>query len=145
MSIVVFGSINIDLVAHTPRLPEPGETLIGRSFTTVPGGKGANQALLLLQLEIPLEIVVAATRLAHERGVKVMLDPAPAQKLPAEIYHHADLLIPNETEAASLTGTAISSIEDAALAAGKLLSSGVRRVIVKMGSQGALAVTKSGA
>ena len=232
MSIVVFGSINMDLVAHTPRLPEPGETLIGRSFTTVPGGKGANQAvacarlgdpvklvgrvgddvfgiellahlqaqgvdvdyvsceesissgvaliavddraenniivipgangrvgqsdllyletalnqaqLLLLQLEIPLDIVVAATRLAHERGVKVMLDPAPAQELPAEIYRHVDLLTPNETEVASLTGIEVGSIEDAALAAGKLLSLGVRRVIVKMGSQGALVADETG-
>lgn len=222
----------MDLVAHTPRLPEPGETLIGRSFTTVPGGKGANQAvacarlgdpvklvgrvggdvfgtellahlqaqgvdvayvsreesissgvaliavddraenniivipgangrvgqsdllhletalnqaqILLLQLEIPLEIVVAATRLAHEHGVKVMLDPAPAQELPAEIYHHVDLLTPNETEAASLTGITIGSTEDAALAAGKLLSFGVRRVIVKMGSQGALVADETG-
>jgi len=232
MSIVVFGSINMDLVALTPRLPEPGETLIGRSFTTVPGGKGANQAvacarlgdpvklvgrvggdvfgtellahlqaqgvdvayvscedsissgvaliavddraenniivipgangrvgqsdllhletalnqaqILLLQLEIPLEIVVAATRLAHEHGVKVMLDPAPAQELPAEIYRHVDLLTPNETEAASLTCIAIGSTEDAALAAGKLLSFGVRRVIVKMGSQGALVADETG-
>ncbi|WP_099865844.1 ribokinase [Pararhizobium haloflavum] len=43
--ITVFGSINMDLIATTPRLPKPGETLAGRSFTTAAGGKGANQAL----------------------------------------------------------------------------------------------------
>lgn len=43
--VVVFGSINLDLVARAPRIPAPGQTLLGRSFATAPGGKGANQAL----------------------------------------------------------------------------------------------------
>src|SRR5258705_11675728 len=43
--IVVFGSINLDLVAQVARIPAPGETLAGNSFATMPGGKGANQAL----------------------------------------------------------------------------------------------------
>ncbi len=43
--VVVFGSINLDLVAQVTRIPAPGETLAGRSFVTLPGGKGANQAL----------------------------------------------------------------------------------------------------
>ena len=50
MTIAVFGSINMDLVARTPRLPAPGETLTGRSFRTVPGGKGANQAVACARL-----------------------------------------------------------------------------------------------
>jgi ribokinase len=50
MSIIVFGSINIDLVAKTPRLPQPGETIIGSNFFTAGGGKGANQAVAAARL-----------------------------------------------------------------------------------------------
>jgi ribokinase len=57
MKIIVFGSINIDLVATTPRLPIPGETLLGESFFTTPGGKGANQAVALAKLGIPTQMI----------------------------------------------------------------------------------------
>lgn len=57
MSIVVFGSINMDLVARTARFPQPGETATGESFTTVPGGKGANQAVACARLGAPTRIV----------------------------------------------------------------------------------------
>ena len=168
--VAVVGSINIDLVTHAIRIPKPGETILGDDLNTVPGGKGANQAVaaarlgssvsmigrvgddvfaaqlkdnlaasnvdlthvietpgsasgvalivvddagensivvasganarvtpadvetaagaiaesdaLLLQLEIPLESVVRAAGLAHENGVKVILNPAPARELP---------------------------------------------------------------
>lgn len=57
MSIIVFGSINIDLVARTHWLPLPGETLTGREFFTAPGGKGANQAVAAARLGIPTYMV----------------------------------------------------------------------------------------
>jgi ribokinase len=44
---IAFGSINMDLVATTPKLPVPGETILGSNFFTVPGGKGANQAVAM--------------------------------------------------------------------------------------------------
>ncbi|MBD1845886.1 ribokinase [Cyanobacteria bacterium FACHB-63] len=49
-SIITLGSINMDLVAQVPRLPQPGETLLGYTFSTVPGGKGANQAVGVAKL-----------------------------------------------------------------------------------------------
>jgi len=50
VQVVVVGSLNMDLVARAPRLPVPGETLLGRTFSTVPGGKGANQAVAAARL-----------------------------------------------------------------------------------------------
>jgi ribokinase len=57
MSVLVFGSINMDLVVRTPRIPQPGETLTGHSFETVPGGKGANQAVAVARLGIATRMV----------------------------------------------------------------------------------------
>lgn len=50
MSVMVFGSINMDLTAYVPRLPKPGETILGNSYATVPGGKGSNQAVACARL-----------------------------------------------------------------------------------------------
>jgi ribokinase len=224
MNVLVFGSINMDLVTRTPRLPAAGETLTGHTFFTAPGGKGANQAVacarlgvptrmigrvgddvfgaalretligygvdaglvettpgpsgvaaiavsdsaentiivvpgangavgqadvarleaaldgarvLLLQLEAPLDAVVAAAAAARARGVTVILDPAPARELPAELYRLVDIITPNETEAAILTGVAPS--DDAAVerAAAELLARGVGRAVIKLGARGA--------
>ncbi len=57
MSIIIFGSINIDLITTTPRLPMPGETINGNNFFTAGGGKGANQAVAASRLGIPTKIV----------------------------------------------------------------------------------------
>ncbi len=231
MAIVVFGSINIDLVVRTPRLPAPGETLTGHTFFTAPGGKGANQAVacarlgvptrmvgrvgddlfgeqlraslrsfgvqddgvlttpgpsgvaliavddtaentivivpgangavsiadiprleraldgaraLLLQLEVPIETVVAAARAAHTRGVTVILEAAPALPLPDELYALADIITPNEHEATTLTGIAVHDDQGAIAAARALIARGARRVALKLGARGALTADAEG-
>jgi len=57
MSLLVFGSINMDLVARTPRLPAAAETLTGHQFFTAPGGKGANQAVAAARLQTPTKMI----------------------------------------------------------------------------------------
>jgi ribokinase len=95
--------------------------------------------VLLLQLEIPLPVVLAAAKLAKEKGVKIILDPAPAQMLPDEIYPLLDIITPNETEAKLLVGFPIKIKQDAARAAKVFKNFGVQDVIIKMGSRGAFA------
>ncbi len=70
MSIIVFGSINIDLVATAPRLPAPGETLLGEDFFKMSGGKGANQAVALARLGIPTQMVGRVG--AHNFGAELI-------------------------------------------------------------------------
>ncbi|MCB0174873.1 MAG: ribokinase [Anaerolineae bacterium] len=229
MTILVFGSINMDLVIRTPRLPAPGETIIGHEFFTAGGGKGANQAVaaarlaaptkmigrvggdsfgvtllqqlaesnvdvdsvfvdesvasgvaiiavddaaqnniiiasganrqvdqtdlerlshhmpqakvLLLQLEIPLDMIVAAAKLARQHNVTVILDPAPAQALPAELYPLIDIITPNEIEAGQLVDFPIKTQEDAQHAAQRLLARGVKTAVIKMGAVGVVYAT----
>ena len=57
-SVVVIGSINMDLVVRAPHAPAPGETVLGREFQTVPGGKGANQAVAAARLGAPCHLKV---------------------------------------------------------------------------------------
>jgi ribokinase len=103
----------------------------------------ASAGIVLLQLEIPQATVEAAARLAKASGAMVILDPAPAQPVSDEILSLVDYLTPNETELAALTGVREFKNfcrEDAASAARSLRARGARKVIVKMGSLGALLV-----
>ncbi|MDQ0086878.1 ribokinase [Paenibacillus anaericanus] len=192
--IFVVGSLNMDIVVSTDRLPKRGETLTGQSVHYIPGGKGANQAvccaklgadstifgmvgddwfgtkvldslhtngvdtsyiqihkstptgvasithmkedntivvvpgtnglltetelqefevvigendILLTQLEIPLQTVSAALRIAKHKGAVTILNPAPYTSLPDELLKHVDYLTPNETEFEQMIGTTI--------------------------------------
>ena len=226
-NVLVVGSLNMDLVTRAPRLPRGGETLAGHSFSTVAGGKGANQAVaaarlgasvamigcvgadaygeqlraglaaegidctgvtviegqptgiaailvddqsqnaivivvgangelsttlidrfeallaqvkvVICQLEVPLATVGYVLERARALGKVVILNPAPASEpLPAHWYPLIDYLIPNESEAAVLSGLAVDSVASADAAANVLLSAGAGKVIVTLGAQGAL-------
>ncbi len=91
---------------------------------------------LLLQLETPAEVSLAAARLARERGVRVIWDPAPAQEAPSNIHAAADVLTPNQGEAALLTGVEVTGVESAGAAAKRLLERGTPTVVVKLGELG---------
>jgi ribokinase len=230
--IVILGSLNMDLVIQAPRHPQPGETLTGGPFSTIPGGKGANQAVaaarmggrvsmigsvgadpfgdqlvtnlrvagvnasrvsrsdaatgvalitvsasgentivispgangtlspevvsanediiagadaLLLQLEVPLPAVYKATEIARRHGVPVILNPAPAQPLPAGLLRDVTYLVPNEHEATLLTGDPVETQEDAIWAAAHLRAQGVAQVVLTLGSRGALVSLPEGA
>lgn len=230
--ILVIGSLNMDLVVHTPRVPSDGETLLGTSFHRYFGGKGANQAVavarqgvrtfmagrvgddtfgqdqlaslqqegvdpqyilvdpeqssgvasiiidasgnnriivvpgangavttddiralaplmaectcVVLQLEIPVETVLFAIKQASFLGVKVILNPAPAQTLPADIYQDITLITPNESEAQLLTGIVVKSLPTARQAAQALLAKGVEAVVITLGSQGVYGINAQG-
>ena len=92
---------------------------------------------MVLQLETPLATVEAAISIAVEKGIPVILNPAPGQSLPNSILKHVSILTPNESEAELLTGIRISGLKAAARAAELLLRRGVRTVIITLGAQGA--------
>jgi ribokinase len=94
-------------------------------------------AVVVLQLEVPLKTVQAAAALAKKAGAPVILNPAPAQPLPASLLKDTFLLTPNQTEAELLTGIRVDDESSAAKAADCLLSKGVRNVIITMGGRGA--------
>lgn len=231
--IVVAGSLNMDIVAVSPRIPVTGETLIGSQYFTEPGGKGANQAyaaaklggnvtmlgrvgdddfgrrmrdnlaevgcategiqvvpgtsgvalifvaetgensiivvpganeifspqdidadgrhfenaaVVLLQLENPVPTVAAACRKARQSNARVILDPAPAPAtpLPKDIFECVDILTPNETEAAILSGRHPGRLtpEEAHAMGASLQRMGTPVVMMKLGDQGCLVLER---
>lgn len=92
-----------------------------------------NADIVIFQLEIPMETIIYASKKAKEYGCKVLLNPAPAAKLPDELLSYCDILVPNEHEAEIITGY---SDEESALKA--LWDDGKRTVIITLGSKGCL-------
>lgn len=100
---------------------------------------------LLLQLEIPLSTVEFAAARGKKAGLRVILNPAPARDLPPDLLANVDILVPNETELAMLSGHRVSDHQSRLRAARVLLEQGVNTIIVTLGDQGALLVTADNA
>lgn len=94
-------------------------------------------SVFVTQLEQPLDAAFHGLSLARAAGVTTILNPAPAAELPPGILPLCDVVTPNETEAAALTGQAVASLHDAERAADALVSAGVGTAIITLGEQGA--------
>jgi ribokinase len=117
--------------------------------------KGANDALkpadvdaaadtlkavdcIVLQFEIPLETVYYTAAFARKHGIRCIVNPAPAQPVEMSLLTDLDYFVPNESEAETITGIAVRTVEDAKRCAGQLLAGGIRRVIITLGANGSL-------
>lgn len=96
----------------------------------------AQASALLMQLESPVESVLAAAHIAKQNQTRVILNPAPARRLSDELLALVDIITPNETEAEKLTGIAVKNDDDAANAAAALHAKGIGTVIITLGSRG---------
>lgn len=108
---------------------------------------GANIAaadIVLTQLEIPIDVVLGLAQTCKSGGIRVVLNPAPAQPLPNELLKDLYCITPNENEATILTGITVNDKASARKAAEALRNKGVQNVIVTMGSAGAFLLTNEG-
>jgi ribokinase len=99
---------------------------------------------LMVQLEVPLPVVEAAVHIAHQAGVKVILDPAPAVPLSDELLRQVDIIKPNAREAEVVSGIRVRDRASARKAADRLIGRGVKAVMVQAGEEGNLLVWKNG-
>lgn len=100
--------------------------------------------ILLIQLEMPIDSVLSAARIAHEAGVFVILNPAPACDLPEEIFPLIDLMTPNQTESEFYTGVHVSDEASAEEAAASLRKMGVGDIVMTMGAKGSMGFSADG-
>jgi len=97
-------------------------------------------AIVLTQLEIPVETVIKSAELAKENNLIFILNPAPALKLPETIFPLIDYLTPNETELELLSGVKIENENSIKIAAKKLIEKGIKNIIVTLGEKGSLLI-----
>jgi ribokinase len=123
--------------------------------------KGANDALkpadvdaaaetlktadcIVLQFEIPVETVYYTVGFARKHGIRCIVNPAPAQPVDMAALKDLDYFVPNETEAETITGSAVKNVDDAKKCAEKLVGVGIRRVIITLGANGSLLADRDG-
>lgn len=98
--------------------------------------------IVLVQLEIPSETAIYAIDLASSLGKKMILNPAPAKRLPAKTLSRVHILTPNIVELEKLGGKSIKSLDDAVLVARSLIELGIDYVVVTLGARGAMLVSR---
>jgi ribokinase len=122
----------------------------GANDRLLPADVDAAQAVLaaadciVLQFEIPLETVFHTVRFARDRGIRCIVNPAPAQPFDLAALAGVDYFVPNETEAETISGMSVRSIDDATACARHMLARGLRRVIITLGEKGALLASADG-
>jgi len=99
--------------------------------------------IVLIQLEIPLEVVNYIIELCHKVNSRVVLNPAPFQKMNDEFLNLVDTITPNMIETHSLTGVEVTDIDSARKAAQRLLEKGIKNVLITMGAQGVFYMSKN--
>ncbi len=130
--------ITVDPTGHNTIVVAPGANRrVTAADVEVAGDAIAESDVLLAQLEVPVDAVLAATLFAREQGRWVILDPAPAGPLPPQLYEHVSLINPNEGEAQRLTGIPVDDEAGVRSAAEALLARGCGAVVIKLGEKGA--------
>jgi ribokinase len=97
---------------------------------------------IVLQFEIPLETVYYSVSFARKNGIRCIVNPAPAQPADMNALAGLDYFVPNESEAETITGMPVRNVDEAKKCAGKLLSAGVKRVIITLGANGSLLASR---
>ena len=99
---------------------------------------------IVLQFEIPLATVYYTIQFARKQGIRCILNPAPAAPVDLQAIADLDYFVPNESEAETITGLPVRNLDDAKACAEKLLASGIKRVLITLGSNGSLLAGKDG-
>jgi ribokinase len=99
---------------------------------------------MVLQFEIPLETVYYSVSFARKNGIRCIVNPAPAQPIDMNALAGLDYFVPNESEAETITGLPVRNVDDAKKCAEKLLSGGIKRVILTLGANGSLLASREG-
>ena len=123
------GKNAINVIVGAPTTLKINE--ISKQINTIKDSK-----IFLTQLEIPKDVTLHCLKIAKENGCITILNPAPASEITKEFYNNIDYFTPNETEAEFYTGIKITSEKEAKLAAHKLISFGIKKVIITLGEKG---------
>jgi ribokinase len=137
--------INVDEQGENTIVVAPGSNgFLQREDVDLLFANVSPSGIVLVQLEIPIATVEHVIQRSAEKGLKVILNPAPAHALPESIYRNLYVITPNESEAELLTGIKITDVESVHSAGKRLLMMGVKNVIITLGSKGAFLCNDKG-